>query len=61
MLARDKVRPATSKTSNLGCFERAGRTFSRSHPRSGRAGRTISRTGRGDVRRWNRRHHCYQV
>ena len=32
---RDKIRPATSKTSNLGCFERAGRTF--------------SRTGRGDV------------
>ena len=32
---RDKIRPATSKTSNLECFERAGRTF--------------SRTGRGDV------------
>ena len=30
---RDKVRPATSITSNLGCFERAGRTF----PRTGRS------------------------
>ena len=29
---RDKIRPATSKTSNLGCFERAGRTFSRTTP-----------------------------
>ena len=33
----------------LGHFSYAGRTFSRSHPRSDRAGRTFSRTGRCDV------------
>ena len=43
---RKKVRPASVKTPILGCFERAGRTFSRSRPPSGHAGRTFSRTRR---------------
>ncbi len=30
-LIREKVRPASTKTTNLGCFKRAGRTFSRFH------------------------------
>ena len=46
---REKTRPASPKTPILGCFQRAGRTFLRSHPPSGRAGRTISRTGHGHV------------
>ena len=46
---REKTRPASPKTPNVGCCERAGRTFSRSHPPSGPAGRTISRTGRSGV------------
>ena len=29
---REKTRPASPKTPKLGCFQRAGRTFSRSHP-----------------------------
>ena len=29
---REKTRPASRKTPILGCFQRAGRTFSRSHP-----------------------------
>ena len=41
---REKVRPASVKRPILGCFERAGRTFSRSHPTPGRAGRQTSRT-----------------
>ena len=48
-LIREKVRPASPKTPKLGCFQPAGRTFSRSRPPSGPAGRTISRTGRSDV------------
>ena len=48
-LIREKVRPASPKPPILGCFQRAGRTFSRSHPPSGRAGRTNSRTGRSHV------------
>ena len=40
---REKLRPASAKTPNLGCCERAGRTFSRSHPPSDQAGRTFSR------------------
>ena len=46
---REKVRPASVKTPILGCFERAGRTFSRSRPPSDRAGRTFSRTRRDNV------------
>ena len=46
---REKVRPASPKTPKLGCFQPAGRTFSRSHPPSGRAGRTFSRTGHSHV------------
>ena len=46
---REKTRPASPKTSILGCFQRAGRTFSRSHPPSGRAGRTFSRTRHSHV------------
>ena len=56
---REKTRPASPKTPKLGCFQRAGRTISRSrtpsgragrtnsrsHPQTGRAGRTNSRTG----------------
>ena len=48
-LFREKVRPASVKRPILGCFERAGRTFSRSHPPSGHAGRTFSRTGHNDM------------
>ena len=48
-LIREKVRPASPKPPILGCFQRAGRTFSRSHPPSGRAGRTNSHTGRSHV------------
>ena len=46
---REKVRPASVKRPILGCFERAGRTFSRSHPPPDHAGRTFSRTGRTEV------------
>ena len=46
---REKTRPASVKTPILRCFERAGRTFSRSCPPSDRAGRTFSRTGSCDV------------
>ena len=46
---REKVLPASVKTPILGCFERAGRTFSRSRPPSDRAGRTFSRTRRDNV------------
>ena len=48
-LFREKTRPARHKTPILGHFERAGRTFSRSLPLPGHAGRTSSRTGGGDV------------
>ena len=48
---REKVRPTCHKTPILGHFSFAGRTISRSHPPSGRAGRTFARTGRGDVAR----------
>ena len=41
---REKLRPASANTLNLGHFERAGRTFSRSRPPSDQAGRTFSRT-----------------
>ena len=46
---REIVRPASVKTPILGCFERAGRTFSHSHPPPDHAGRTFSRTGRTEV------------
>ena len=46
---REKVRPASPNTPILGCFQRAGRTFSRSRTPSGRAGRTFSRTGHSHV------------
>ena len=46
---REKVRPASAKTPILGCFKRAGRTFSRSRPPSGHAGRTFSRTRRDNM------------
>ena len=46
---REKVRPASVKRPILGCFERAGRTFSRSHPPPDHAGRTFSRSGRTEV------------
>ena len=46
---REKVLPASVKTPILGCFERAGRTFSRSRPPSGHAGRTFSRTRRNNM------------
>ena len=46
---REIVRPASVKTPILGCFERAGRTISRSHPPPDHAGRTFSRTGRTEV------------
>ena len=49
MLNREKLRPARHKTPIAGHFEHAGRTFSRSRPPSGRAGRTFSRTGRSHV------------
>ena len=48
---REKVRPTCHKTPILCHFSFAGRTISRSHPPSGRAGRTFARTGRGDVAR----------
>ena len=44
-----KTRPASAKTPNFGCFERAGRTFSRSRTPSGHAGRTFSRTRRNNM------------
>ena len=46
---REIVRPASVKTPILGCFERAGRTFSHSHPPPDHAGRTFSRTGSTEV------------
>ena len=46
---REKTRPASVKTPILGCFERAGRTLSRSRPPSDHAGRTFSRTRRDNV------------
>ena len=46
---REKTRPASAKTPKLECFERAGRTFSRSRPHQGRAGRQISRTARTNM------------
>ena len=46
---REKVLPASVKTPILGCFERAGRTFSRSRPPSDHAGRTFSRTRRNNM------------
>ena len=46
---REKVLPASVKRPILGCFERAGRTFSRSHPPPDHAGRTFSRSGRTEV------------
>ena len=46
---REKVHPASAKRPILGCFERAGRTFSRSHPPPDHAGRTFSRSGRTEV------------
>ena len=46
---REKVHPASVKRPILGCFERAGRTFSRSHPPPDHAGRTFSRSGRTEV------------
>ena len=46
---REIVRPAGHQTPFLGCFERAGRTFSRSRPPSDHAGRTFSRTRRDNV------------
>ena len=46
---REKRRPASAKTPNLGHCERAGRTLSRSRPPSGQAGRTLSRTGHSHV------------
>ena len=46
---REKTRPARHKTPILGHFSYAGRTISRSHPPSDRAGRTFSRTGSCDV------------
>ena len=48
-LFREKTRPASVKTPILGCFERAGRTLSRSHPPSDQAGRTFSRTRRDNA------------
>ena len=48
---REKTRPARHKPPVLGLFSCAGRTFSRSRPRSGHAGRTFSRTRHGDVAR----------
>ena len=48
-LFREKVLPASAKTPILGCFKRAGRTFSRSRPPSDHAGRTFSRTRRDNV------------
>ena len=41
--------PCKRKKPILGCFERAGRTFSHSHPPPDHAGRTFSRTGRTEV------------
>ena len=46
---REKTRPASVKTPILGCFERAGQTFSRSRPPSDHAVRTFSRTRRDNV------------
>ena len=46
---REKVLPASVKTPILGCFERAGRTFSRARPPSDHAGRTFSRTRRDNM------------
>ena len=42
---REKIRPARQKTLILGCFERAGRVFSRSGVHPCRAGRILSRSG----------------
>ena len=44
-----KTRPARLKTPIVGCFEPAGRTFSRSRPPSDQAGRTFSRTRRNNI------------
>ena len=41
---RERIHPARHKTPNLGHFERAGRTLSRSRPPSDQAGTTFSRT-----------------
>ena len=49
MLNREKLRPARHKPPIFGHFSHAGRTFSRSHPPSDRAGRTFSRTGHSHV------------
>ncbi len=46
---RKKTRPASAKTPNLGHFECAGRTFSRSRPPSDEAGRTFSHTRRDNA------------
>ena len=48
---REKPRPASRKTPILGCFQRAGRTFSRSHPHQAARGelfraKTARRTAR---------------
>ncbi len=48
---REKTRPARHKPPVFGLISCAGRTFSRSRPRSGHAGRTFSRTRHGDVAR----------
>ena len=40
---REKTRPASPKTPKLGCFQRAGRTFSRRYDNHSPAGRAFSR------------------
>ena len=46
---RERIHPARHKTPNLGHFERAGRTLSRSRPPSDQAGTTFSRTRRDNA------------
>ena len=48
-ISAKKTRPASVKTPILGCFERAGRTISRSHPPPDHAGRTFSHTRRNNM------------
>ena len=46
---RERIHPARHKTPNLGHFERAGRSLSRSRPPSDQAGTTFSRTRRDNA------------
>ena len=55
---REKTRPASPKSPKLGCFQRAGRTFSRSRTHQAAQGEQIPAQGAATWRRCNHRHHC---